>query len=287
MSEFDQYLAPPNLWFSELHKNEVGLTFRIKDVLYAGHSKYQRIMVVDTFELGKVLILYGSIMFTEKDEYFYHEMLAHVGMFSHPSPEDVLIIGGGDGGTLREVCKHPSVKHVDLVDIDSEVVRISKEFFPNIASAFDDPRVAVHFEDGARFVREADRKYDVVFVDSSDPVGPATSIFSPEFYRDIKSHLKDGGLMVAQSESPFYHAQFISGLFGDLKKIFPYVRMYLSWMPAYPSGMWSYAFASLGTDHLPKRGPETLEGELKFYNPELHVAAFALPEFVKKLVGAQ
>ncbi len=284
MSEFDQYLAPPNLWFSELHKNEVGLTFRIKDILYSGHSKYQRIMVVDTYELGKVLILYGSIMFTEKDEYFYHEMLAHVGMFAHPNPERVLIIGGGDGGTLREVCKHPTVKHVDLVDIDSEVVRISREFFPNIASSFDDPRVTVHFEDGARFVKETDNRYDVVFVDSSDPVGPATSIFSHEFYEAIKAHLTENGLMVAQSESPFYHSQFITNLFADLKRVFPYVKMYLSWMPAYPSGMWSYAFASLGTDHLPKRSPENLNGKLRFYNPELHKAAFVLPNFVREMV---
>ena len=288
MGEFDNYLKPPNIWFQELHKNEIGLTIKIKDVLYSEYSKYQRIMVFDTYEVGKILVLYSAIMLSEKDEFFYHEMISHVPLFAHPHPEDVLIIGGGDGGTLREVCKHKVVKRVDLVEIDPEVVKVSKKFFPTLSGGFYDPRSNIIFGDGFEFVKNTSNKYDVIIVDSPDPIGPAESIFGRNFYENLKNVMKEGAIVVTQSESPFYHLDFIKNMAGMFKSIFKNTYLYLTWVPMYPSGMWSFLFASDSTDNSVKRDiPADMERKLKFYNKEVHEASFKLPNFVKSALNGK
>ncbi len=287
MSEFDSYLQPQDLWFSELHKGDVGLKFRIKDVLYAENSKFQKIMVVNSRELGKVLILYGSIMFSELDEYFYHEMIAHVPLFTHKNPEKVLIIGGGDGGTLREVCRHREVQKIDLVEIDRKVVEISKKFFPKMATGFKDKRLSVFFEDGMKYLQRENKKYDVVLVDSADPVGPARVLFTRKFFAKIKSHLNRGGIVVSQTESPIFHANFIRKFYASLRTVFSHVSMYITYVPVYPGSMWSFCFCSNKETTTEPRIADikNISDKLRFYNAEIHRASFALPTFVKRLMG--
>ncbi len=276
-----------NMWYTELHNGAAGLTLKIKKVLYSGESPFQRIDVMETYEYGKMLVLYGSIMFTERDEFVYHEMISHVPLFVHPSPEKVLVIGGGDGGTIREVLRHREVAEVTMVEIDSQVVEISKRFFPTMSAGFSDPRLKLLFKDGAEFVKEDRGKYDVVIVDSADPVGPADILFREEFFRDAKERLKEAGIFVAQTESPFYHPDIVKNTYDILKKLYKKVHMYLAWIPAYPSALWSFCFCSDVLDPILDFKEERVAScglEFKYYNPEVHRAAFALPNFVKKLV---
>ncbi len=276
-----------NMWYTELHNGTAGLTLKIKKVLYSGESPFQRIDVMETYEYGKMLVLYGSIMFTERDEFVYHEMISHVPLFVHPSPEEVLVIGGGDGGTIREVLRHREVRAVTMVEIDSQVVEVSKKFFPTMSVGFSDPRLRLLFKDGAEFVKEDQGSYDVILVDSADPVGPADILFREEFFRSAKERLKQGGIFVAQTESPFYHPDIVKNTYSVLKNLYKNVHMYLAWIPAYPSALWSFCFCSDELHPLRDFKEERVSGsglEFKYYNPEVHRAAFALPNFVKKLI---
>ncbi len=276
-----------NMWYTELHNGAAGLTLKIKKVLYSEESPFQRIDVMETYEYGKMLVLYGSIMFTERDEFVYHDMIAHVPLFVHPSPGEVLVIGGGDGGTIREVLRHREVERVTMVEIDSQVVEVSKKFFPTMSVGFSDPRLRLLFRDGAEFVKEDQGSYDVILVDSADPVGPADILFREEFFRSARERLKEGGIFVAQTESPFYHPDIVANTYSILKKLYKNVHMYLAWIPAYPSALWSFCFCSDKLHPLEDFKEERVSGsglEFKYYNPEVHRAAFALPNFVKKLI---
>ena len=175
----------PEVWFTEKHTNFTGITFKVNTVLYTGKSKFQRVDVLDTREYGRVLLLDGLIMFTERDEFVYHEMIVHVPLFSHPHPEDVLLIGGGDGGAIRELVKHKYLRKIDQIELDKEVIRIAKEFFPILSSGYKDSRVNIYINDGNKFVKQTNNKYDVVIVDSTDPIGPAECLFEEDFYRNL------------------------------------------------------------------------------------------------------
>jgi len=276
-----------NLWFSELHKGTAGLTIKIKGVLFSGKSDFQRIDVLDTEEFGKVLVLYGSIMITERDEFIYHEMLSHVPLFVHPDPKEVLIIGGGDGGTLREVLRHPEVKRAAVVEIDRMVVDVCKRFFPEVSRGFDNPRGEVVFEDAAKFLVNNKNKYDLILCDSSDPVGPAEVLFQKNFYEMISESLSPDGIFVAQSESPIFHGRTIEKVYKNLKDIFPIVKMYLAHIPTYPSGTWSFAFCSKKYDPLAgflQKKYDSLKLPTRYYNNKVHAASFMLPNFVRDLV---
>ncbi len=276
-----------NLWFSELHKGHVGMTFKVKRILHSDQSRFQRIDVLDTHEFGRMLILYGSVMITEKDEFIYHEMLAHVPCFAHGSARNALVIGGGDGLTVRELLKHGSVESVTLVDIDSSVIEACKEYFPASKKALEDPRVKVIYDDGAEFVKRTDETYDLIVVDGADPVPPADVLFKREFYESCKERLRKGGIFASQTESPFYNPDVTSYVYSTLKGIWKVAMPYLAWIPSYPSGLWSFAFCSDSTHPLEGFDPARVKDsgiETKWYNGEIHTACFALPTFVRDLV---
>ena len=271
-----------NVWFSELHRRRAGLTIKIKQLLYTGKSPYQRIDVLDTYEFGRMLVLYGSIMVTEKDEFVYHEMLAHVPLFAHPRPKRVLIIGGGDGGTLREVMRHKQVR-ATMVEIDEAVVQTSQKFLPTIGTAFKNPRAQVLFEDGERWLARCKEKFDVILVDASDPVGPAEVLFQKPFHRQVARCLAPGGIFVTQSESPFFHQKTVAGIQRNLGEIFKIVRPYTAAIPTYPSGFWSFTLCSDSTDPVARFKESRVKAaglKLKYYNAGIHRACFALPSFM-------
>ncbi len=274
-----------NMWFTELHRGRAGLTLKVSQVLYSEVSDFQRIDVLDTEEFGKTLVLYGSIMITEKDEFVYHEMIAHVPLFVHPKPERVLVVGGGDGGTIREVIKHRSVQQATLVEIDRQVVEVSKRFFPQVASGFEDPRVRIQYDDGARFLVDTGEQFDIILADTSDPIGPAEVLFQQPFYQTAYDRLADDGIFVAQSESPWFHQDSVVKIYRNLREVFPIVRMYLAHIPTYPSALWSFAFCSKKYDPLTDFDPRRAnEFAGRYYNAEIHNASFALPQYVKGLV---
>ncbi len=265
-----------DLWFSELQNEDVKFGVRVKSHLFSKESKYQKIDIFDTEFFGRVMILDGCFMITEKDEYMYQEMLSHPAMVSHPDPKRVLIIGGGDGGVAREVLRYP-VESVDLVEIDEEVIAASKAYLPSIAASFNDKRLKVHNMDAFEFV-DADMSYDIILVDSTDPIGFAASLFSDVFYSKARKLLNSNGIIVTQSGSPFMNPDFIKKAYRGLKEHFKTVRPYLSFVPSYPSGMWSYVMASNG--RIEKRRDFTG----RYMNSDLYKSCFVLPEFVKKVL---
>lgn len=279
-----------NVWFCELHQKRVGLNIKVKRFVYSGESPFQEITILDTYEFGRMLVLYGSVMVTEKDEFFYHEMISHVPLGAHPNPGDVLIIGGGDGGTLREVLKHPQVERATLVEIDKMVVEKCKEFLPSIATDFDNPKARLVFEDGDKYLADCNEHFDVIIVDGSDPVGPAEVLFQKSFHQKASRCLRDDGIFVTQSESPLYHQKTVRALYRNLGQIFPVVKMYHAYVPTYPSGIWSFAFCSKRYDPFEKLDASNERWEkikTKYYNAEVHRAAFALPNFMKTLAGEE
>lgn len=269
-----------DLWFNERETDNIRVQWKVVRHLYSTASKFQRIDVVDLAEFGRTLVLDGIIQTTYTDEFIYHEMLAHVPLASIPEPRRVLVIGGGDGGTVREVLKHP-VDKVDLVEIDGEVIRVSKEFLPRLASALNDPRVCIHVEDAIEYVKSCSDKYDCVLVDSSDPVGPAVGLFSEEFYRNIAGILSPDGILAAQTESPLFNQELIKGVFTQLKGIFPQTSFYWCNVPSYSIGPWSFALAKK-TDS--PRGALRNPEDCRYYTEEIYQAAFTLPGYFKALL---
>jgi len=273
-----------DLWLHEKNTEGYGVKWRITGVLHSETTPFQELVVVDTLEWGRALLLDGAIQITEKDEFIYHEMISHVVMNSHPEPARVLIIGGGDGGVLRELCRHQRLQAVDMVEIDGRVVENSKRFFPAVATSFGDPRLRLYLEDGLAFVKNSREKYDVVVVDSCDPVGPAIELFSEGFYRDLYAILKDDGMTVVQSESPVFYQETFSSIQRHMAAVFPHVSVYLAPVPTYVSGPWSFTVGS--KKHNPTQIAETHENfkDLKYYDGEIHKGAFALPRFIRELV---
>ncbi|HOP07465.1 MAG TPA: polyamine aminopropyltransferase [candidate division Zixibacteria bacterium] len=277
-----------NVWYTELHDGLSGLTIKVDRVLKSIDSRYQRIDVLDTKDFGKMLVLYGSLMVSERDNNAYNEMISHVPLFVHPSPKQVLIIGGGDCGALTEALKHPEVEQCTMCELDEKVVDTAKEFFPDLCAGTADPRANIVFGDGKKFIERTDRKFDLIMLDLSDPVGPAAELFQRQFHQKVFECLEEDGILVAQSESPFYNQKTVKALFSNFKKIFPIVRMYTCFMPIYPSTYWSFGFCSKKYDPIAdfdRDRWEKLGLKTRYYNAETHVASFALPQFVKELVG--
>lgn len=273
-----------DLWLHEKNTEGYGVKWRITDILHSEKTPYQELVVVDTLEWGKAMLLDGAIQITEKDEFIYHEMISHIAMNSHPNPEKALIIGGGDGGVLRELCRHARLKNIDMVEIDGRVVENSKRFFPEVASSFTDPRLHLFLEDGLAFVKNTREKYDVVVVDSCDPVGPAVELFSEAFYRDLYQVLNEDGIAVVQSESPVFYQQTFISTHRHLASVFPIVRVYLAPVPTYVSGPWSFTVGS--KKHDPSELAENSESfiDLKYYDEKIHSGAFALPRFIRQMI---
>ncbi len=274
-------------WFTEKHTPTRGLTFQAEQNLYQEKSQYQILDIVLTQDFGLVMLLDGVIMVTEKDEFVYHEMLAHPALFTHPGPEKVLIIGGGDGGTLKQVLRHPGVKKAVLVEIDAMVVNASSRFFPTLAEAFDDPRAEVLIEDGIAYLKSKRNDFDVILIDSTDPVGPAAGLFHREFYADCHKALKDDGILTIQSESPWIPdlQNVIRTAHHDLKDLFPIVMPYTAAIQTYQAGLWLFQMASKTYHPLTDFNAERVNGfDFRYYNEELHRGCFALPQFVKELL---
>jgi len=276
-----------NIWYKELHDGISGLTLKIDHIHESTSSDFQRIEVIENKDYGKLLVLYGSLMVCDKDNNSYNEMIAHVPLFSHQDPRNVLIIGGGDCGALTEVIKHPEVAKCTMCEIDKMVVETSKKHFPYLTKGLNDPRAKVIFEDGQVFLKETDEKFDVIVLDLSDPVGPAANLFQKPFHQTVFDKLNDDGILVAQAESPFFNQDTLRAMYKNLSDIFPIVKIYTCFMPIYPSGYWAFAFCSKKYDPLKdfdKIRFNKLNLKTRYYNAETHRAAFALPQFLKELL---
>ena len=264
----------------EYHTLSSGIFFKLKRLLYRDKSDYQKIEVIENEYFGKVLLLDGLVQTTERDEFFYHEMLVHPAFVAHPAPQNILIIGGGDGGALKEILRYP-IKHACLVEIDQQVVDISKEYFPWLLPSLEDERTELIIADGIEFIEKTDKKFDVVFIDSSDPVGPSASLNERDFYENLKRCLNLEGIVVLQAGSPFYHLESIKKKDAFLKNLFKNVCFYTSPIPTYPGGSWCFIFLSDEVQPLKiKRDPPR---GLKYFNLDIHKAAFSLPNFLKDL----
>lgn len=281
------------LQYNEYYNEKTGLTIGLKKLLFSEQSEYQLVEVFETDTWGNLMTIDGMVMLSERDEFVYHEMISHVAMFTHPRPRRVLIIGGGDGGTAREVMKHSSVEQVDMVEIDQTVVEASRQFLPDVGD-FDNPKLKVWYEDGIAFVKKVQDPYDVIIIDGSDPVGPAEGLFEKQFYQFCMDALTSDGVLSAQTESPWVESYYPSmkKVFTALDDLFPVSKMYLSYIPLYPAGMWSMACASKKADPLSEEVNNRIQrhdeilSSLKYYNKEVHSGAFALPNFVKKIMGS-
>jgi len=277
------------LWFTEQHTKNVRFSLKVDEQLYSGESEFQQIDVFDSKEFGRILVLDGLLMVTEKDEFIYHEMIVHVPMAVNPKIKRVLVIGAGDGGAVRELCKYDGIEHIDMVEIDKMVVEICQKYLPQTAGKLDDERVRLHFEDGLKFVRNKENEYDLVIVDSTDPFGPGEGLFTKEFYGNAYKALKKDGILVNQHESPFYKADASATkrTHKNISKVFEVSKVYQAHIPTYPSGHWLFGFASKGLDPIEdyKEKWEKLDIKCRYYNPELHRGCFALPTYVKELLG--
>jgi spermidine synthase len=272
------------LWYTEKQTPNVGITCKTTRSLVTEKTEFQDLAIIDTEQFGRMLVLDGMVQTTVADEFVYHEMITHVPLNTHPDPQKVLVIGGGDGGTIREVIKHPKVRKAVLVEIDRRVVELSKEYLPEISCGLNDPRVEVIIDDGIKHVADNPDTYDIILVDSTEPVGPAVQLFSADFYRSIFRALKADGLFVAQTESPFYNDDLIRQVYRSIAGIFPVTRLYLASVPTYPSGLWSFTMGSK------KHDPEQAATEgvpaypTRYYNAGVHQGCFKLPQFVAGLL---
>lgn len=271
------------LWYTEKQTKNHGITTKIKRTLHSEVTDFQTLDVVETHQFGNLLVLDGMVMTTDKDEFVYHEMISHVALHTHPNPKKVLIVGGGDGGVVREVLKHSSVEHVVLAEIDGRVIEASKKYFPAIASGLSDPRVDIQVVDGIRHIEENPDTYDVVLIDSTEPVGPAVGLFQKPFYQKVSEALKSDGIMVAQTESPWFNRDLIRQVYADISSTFSVTRLYTASIPTYPSGLWSFTLGSKKYDPLEADETKFAQLDTKYYQAKMHKSLFQLPVFVQEL----
>jgi len=284
----DGTLTGMDLWVEERFHDVAAARFRVRRVLFAGQSEFQHVEVVETAAHGRMLLNDGMVMLSERDESVYHEMIVHVPLFVHPEPRRVLVVGGGDGGTVREVLRHRSVEHCRLVEIDGMVIDACREHIPQVAAALDDPRCEVTVADGVAFVHETDETYDVVLIDSTDPVGPAAPLFGDAFYASVERVLTDRGIVVSQAETPHYAPAAQLSLLQLLAARFPVTALYNYTNLTYPGGLWSFSFASRGPRPVSDLDEARIGAaglEMQYYSPAVHRAAFALPEFQRRPVA--
>lgn len=288
-------------WFSEMSPMWPGEahSLKIEKILYQGKSEYQNVMVFQSATYGKVLVLDGVIQVTQRDECAYQEMITHLPLCSIQNPKKVLVIGGGDGGVLREVSRYPSVEQINICEIDKMVVDVSKEFFPNLAVGFEDPRVNLHIGDGVAFLKNVpEGTYDAIIVDSSDPIGPAQELFEKPFFELVARALHPGGVVCTQAESIWLHMDIIEAIVSNCRQVFKGSVNY-AWttVPTYPSGVIGFMLCSREGSPVDFQHPvhkidenddfNKSKGPLKFYNPEIHSAAFCLPSFARRVIGAK
>ena len=276
-------------WFSEYHAPDVKHSMRVKRNLFSQKSEYQQIDIFETPEFGKVLTLDGNVMLTERDEFIYDEMITHVPMSVHPNVVDVLVIGAGDGGVVKELTRYEGIKRIDLVEMDPSVTEACKQFLPDIACKLDDPRVKIYYDNALRFIRRKHEEYDLIIVDSTDPFGPSEGYFTREFYGICYNALSEDGIMVNQQGSPFYKhdAEAMQRCHKRIVNTFPISRVYQAHIPTYAAGYWLFGFASkkyhpvkdLNVERWKELGLET-----NYYTPKLHVGSFCLPAYLEKML---
>jgi len=273
-------------WFTENWTPNIRFSVKIKSHLYHEKTPFQQMDFYDSEELGRFFTLDGIMMANEKDEFIYHEMIIHAPMSVHPDVKQVLVIGGGDGGSVRELTKYPSIQLIDMVEIDERVVEGCKSYFPVTTTGFQDHRVHLFFEDGLAFVKNSHQTYDLIIVDSTDPVGPGEGLFSHEFYENCYRILAKDGILINQHESPYFEKESneMKRAHQKIKSLFPIAMVYQAFIPTYPSGHWLFGFASktyhpvldFKTSKINQIGCLT-----RYYNSEVHTASFALPNYVK------
>ncbi|ORX66892.1 spermidine synthase [Linderina pennispora] len=288
-------LSHPNIqngWFRESGAMWPGqsMNIEVNEILHVEKSKYQDVLVFSSKTYGNVLVLDGVIQVTERDEFSYQEMITHPAMFAHPNPERVLVIGGGDGGVLREVVKHPQVKEAVLCDIDESVIRVSKQFLPSLAVGFESPKVSVHIGDGFEFLQNKRDYFDVIITDSSDPVGPAESLYQARYYELMRDALREGGMVSTQGECQWLHLPLIKEVLTFARRLFPVAEYAYTTIPTYPSGQIGFIICSKDKNANLKEPVRkmTAEQELKlfkYYNSEIHRAAFVLPNFTRQAIA--
>lgn len=278
------------LWFTEEHTPTVRFSIKIKEQLLSKKSPFQQIDVFDSEEFGRFFTLDGLIMVTEKDEFIYHDMIVHVPMATNPKIRKVLVIGGGDGGTVRELTRYKTIEKIDMVDIDEMVVKVCREYLKQTSKKLDDPRVTLYFEDGLKFIRRFENEYDLIIVDSTDPFGPGEGLFTKEFYGSCFKALTEDGILVNQHENPYYET-FLGAMqraHRRIKELFPVCGVYQAHIPTYPSGHWLFGFASKKYDpikDLDAAAWNALGLETRYYNTDLHAGSFMLPNYVKQILN--
>lgn len=277
------------MWFSEFHAPDVKHSIRVDRHLYSQKSDYQQIDIFDTPEFGRVLTLDGSVMLTERDEFIYDEMITHVPMAVHPNVRDVLVIGAGDGGVVKELTRYNTIQRIDLVEMDEQVIEACRIYLPENACRLDDPRVHIFYDNALRYIRRCKGEYDLIIVDSTDPFGPSEGYFTREFYGICYNALRDDGIMVNQQGSPFYKhdAEEIQRCHKRIVSTFPVSRVYQAHIPTYAAGYWLFGFASkkyhpiddFDGDSWKKLGLDT-----RYYTTRLHIGAFYLPAYLEKML---
>ncbi|NFO12654.1 polyamine aminopropyltransferase [Clostridium botulinum] len=273
------------LWYTEKHTEDVKFSIRVDRELYTEQSKFQRIDILESKEFGRFFTLDGLMMVTEKDEFIYHDMIVHVPMATNPNIKKVLVIGAGDGGTIRELTRYKTIEKIDMVEIDESVVEVCKKYLPKTACKLEEERVNIVYEDGLKFVRNKENDYDLIIVDSTDPFGPGEGLFTKEFYGNCYKALSEDGILVNQHESPYYeyYAKSMKDAHEKIQGLFKINKVYQAHIPTYPSGHWLFGFASKKYDPIKDLNVEAWKSlgiQTKYYNTDLHVGCFALPTYV-------
>lgn len=289
MSVPEQQTSEQN-WFTERHDRS-GSSFglRVKERLHSEKTPFQTIEIYDTTDWGKLMVIDGCTMVSTRDNFLYHEMMSHPALFTHARAKRVVIVGGGDCGTLREVLKHEEVEHAVQVDIDERVTRLAEKYFPELCESNGDPRAELLFVDGIKYMAEHEpESLDLIIVDSTDPVGPAEGLFGAAFYASCHKALKSSGILVQQSESPLVHLDLIKAMRSAMRFAdFQSVRTLTFPQPLYPTGWWSCTMARKGADlsGFRERGAQTKQFPTRYYNADIHKAALAMPEFMREALG--
>ncbi len=274
-------------WFYEHYKDISATGIHTTGLVHEERSAFQAIAVHETKGHGRLLTLDGMVMLTELDEFVYHDLLTHAPLCAHEHPRQVLVVGGGDGGTVREVLRHPSVERVVQCEIDERVTRVCQTHIPSLASALEDPRVELVFEDAVAYVQRHPQTFDAILVDSTEPIGPAAALFGEPFFRDIDRALRPGGVVSSQSESPFYAPDVVRGLFGAVRRVFSSVHGYYGIIPTYPGGGWVFCMASQSRDPRDIDLERVAALSARYFSPSLAQGTFALPGFVAELTAPE
>ena len=277
------------MWFSDVHTPNVKLSIRVDEQLFSANSELQRLDVLSSREFGKILVVDGDLALTEKDEFIYHEMISHVPMAVHPDVKQILVIGGGDGGVVRELVKYEEVEQIDVVEADPLLVEVCRRYFPQMACSLNDRRVNIYHEDGLKFIRSRSDAYDLIIIDSPNPFVAAEVLFTKEVYGNCVNALHEDGIMINQHESPFYdeEAFWCLRMHKRIVESFPVSRVYQAHIPSYPSGHWLFGFASKKYHPIKDFKPREWDAfniEIWYYTTHLHMGAFMLPKYVEDLL---